>query len=74
MILTVNSSICWVQGFAIKMELDISRGFPGFLFCGFVDTIIRESKGVLELLWKTMVMICRQRRCNFIPADIKKGG
>ena len=77
MIITISSSVIFgYSGIPIKIELDVSRGFPKFLFVGLADTIIKEAKERVRVVLEShgYKMPHKKVTVNFVPANIKKIG
>lgn len=77
MIMSVDCSVLsGYKGIPIKIELDISRGFPSVLFVGLADTMIKESKERVRVALENngFSMPHQKVTVNFVPADIKKIG
>lgn len=77
MITSIDCSVLsGYRGIPIKIELDISRGFPSVLFVGLADTMIKESKERVRVALENngFQMPHQKVTVNFVPADVKKIG
>lgn len=77
MVITISSSVLsGYSGVAIKIELDVSRGFPKFLFVGLADTMVKESKERVRVVLEGhgYKMPHKKVTVNFVPANVKKVG
>ena len=60
MIITISSSVIFgYSGIPIKIELDVSRGFPKFLFVGLADTMIKEAKERVRVVLESQMTYIR---------------
>lgn len=77
MITSIDCSVLsGYRGIPIKIELDISNGFPSVLFVGLADTMIKESKERVRVALENngFTMPHQKVTVNFVPADVKKIG
>lgn len=77
MVITISSSVLsGYSGIPIKIELDVSRGFPKFLFVGLADTMIKEAKERVRVVLEShgYKMPHKKVTVNFVPANVKKIG
>lgn len=77
MIYKVNScSIYGINGYIVKVEVDLSNGLPGFDIVGLPDATIKESKERVKAAIKNSELQFPHKRItiNLAPADIKKEG
>lgn len=71
-----SAVISGVNGLVISVEVDLSRGMPGFNIIGLADTVVKESKDRTRTAIRNSNLEFPKSRItvNFVPADIKKDG
>jgi len=72
-----SCAIIGLHGIPIEVEVDISKGFPGFHIVGLADTAINEAKErVRSALKNSEIQFPYTRRIliNLAPADVRKTG
>ncbi len=77
MVSNISSSvISGVNGLKISVEVDLSRGMPGFNIIGLADTVVKEARDrVRTAIRNSRLQFPKSRvTVNFVPADIKKDG
>lgn len=77
MLAIVNScAVYGMEGFIVRVEVDISAGLPAFDIVGLPDTAVKESKERVRAALKNSGFDFPMRRItvNLAPADIKKEG
>lgn len=65
-----------IEGFAVEVEVDISRGLPHFDVVGLADTAVKEAKERVHSAIKNSGYNYPLKRItvNLAPADVKKEG
>ena len=65
-----------IEGFAVEVEVDISRGLPHFDVVGLADTAVKEAKERVRSAIKNSGYNYPLKRItvNLAPADVKKEG
>ncbi len=65
-----------IEPYPIEIEVDISRGLPGFILVGLADTAIKESKERVKAAIKNsgFAWPAEKITVSLTPADIKKDG
>lgn len=77
MLSIVNSfGLNGIDGYMVKVEIDISKGLPGFDIVGLVGTAIKESKERVKSAIKNSALMYPTSKVtvNLAPADTKKDG
>ncbi|MBO7219386.1 MAG: YifB family Mg chelatase-like AAA ATPase, partial [Clostridia bacterium] len=77
MLSVVNSfGLNGIDGYMVKVEIDISKGLPGFDIVGLVGTAIKESKERVKSAIKNSALVYPASKItvNLAPADTKKDG
>ena len=77
MLSIVNSfGLNGIDGYMVKVEIDISKGLPGFDIVGLVGTAIKESKERVKSAIKNSALMYPTTKVtvNLAPADTKKDG
>lgn len=77
MLAAVNScALTGIDGFIVKVEVDISDGMPVFDIVGLPDSAVRESKERVRTAIKNsgIAFPVRKITVNLAPADTKKEG
>lgn len=77
MLSKINSiSLMGIEGFVVKVEVDIQGGLPGVCMVGLPDTVVKESKERVRSAIKNSGLSFPPTKIivNFAPADIKKEG
>ena len=71
-----SSSVFGLDGYLVKVEVDVSSGLPAFDIVGLPDASVRESKERVRAAIKNSGFEFPLRRItvNLAPADIKKEG
>lgn len=71
-----SGALAGIEGLAVMVEVDISRGLPGFYLVGLPNTEVRESRQrVLAALRNSGVKLPAGKiTVNLAPAGIKKEG
>ncbi|MEJ2058192.1 MAG: YifB family Mg chelatase-like AAA ATPase, partial [Desulfofustis sp.] len=72
----VSAALHGIDGILISVEVDISRGLPGFTTVGLPDSSVRESKDRVKAAIKNSGYDFPPQKItvNLAPADIKKEG
>ena len=68
--------LCGMEAFVVTIEVDISKGLPGFEIVGLPDAAVRESRDRVRSAMKNCGYDFPVSRItmNLAPADIKKSG
>jgi magnesium chelatase family protein len=77
MLTIVNSvALNGLNGYIVRVEVDVSRGLPGFDIVGLPDAAVREAKDRVRAALKNAGFEFPARRItvNLAPADLKKEG
>jgi magnesium chelatase family protein len=77
MLATVHSVTIWgIDGYPVRVELDISRGLPGISIVGLPDQAVKESRDRLKPAIKNSGLSFPGGKItvNLSPADLKKEG
>jgi magnesium chelatase family protein len=63
-----------MRALPITIEVDISRGMPGFSIVGLPETVVKESKDRVRsaLLNSHFAFPTKRITVNFAPADLPK--
>ncbi|NLY29741.1 MAG: YifB family Mg chelatase-like AAA ATPase [Firmicutes bacterium] len=71
-----GATILGVEGFLIDIEVDISRGLPGFEIVGLPDVAVRESRQRVRAAMNNSGFGFPLQRLtvNLAPADLRKSG
>jgi len=71
-----SAALHGIDGIPISVEVDISRGLPGFTTVGLPDSSVRESKDRVKAAIKNCgyEFPVQKITVNLAPADIKKEG
>ncbi len=71
-----SAVISGVNGLVVSVEVDLSRGMPGFNIIGLADTVVKEAKDRTRTAIRNSKLNFPKARVtvNFTPADIKKDG
>jgi len=71
-----SCSVIGIDGFIVKVEVDISYGLPGFSIVGLAEISVRESKDRVKTAIKNSGYTFPMERLvvNLAPADVKKEG
>ncbi len=71
-----SAALHGIDGIPISVEVDISRGLPGFTTVGLPDSSVRESKDRVKAAIKNCGYDFPPQKItvNLAPADIKKEG
>ncbi len=71
-----GATVMGVEGFLIDVEVDISRGLPGFEIVGLPDTAVRESRQRVRAAMKNSGFGFPMQRLtvNLAPANLRKSG
>ena len=73
----VNSiGISGMEGYQVKVEVDVSNGLPGFSMVGYLGSEVREARDRVLTAIKNSGFQCPPRKItvNLSPANIKKEG
>ncbi len=76
-LIKVRSGGVWgIEGFEVKVEVDIANGLPSFNIVGLPDTAIKESRDRVRSAIKNLGFSFPQKRItiNLSPSDIRKQG
>jgi len=65
-----------LEGYSVEVQVDISRGLPGFHIVGLPDTAVQESRERVRAAIRNSQFEFPQRRItvNLAPADVRKEG
>lgn len=78
MLVIINSAaMVGLDGAAIAVEVDISKGWPGFQIVGLPDTAIQEARERIRIAWKNTGLEWPHGKgitINLAPADVRKEG
>lgn len=71
-----GATVLGVEGFLVDIEVDISRGLPGFEIVGLPDAAVRESRQRVRAAMKNSGFAFPLQRItvNLAPADLRKSG
>lgn len=71
-----SGAIVGIEGFLIKVEIDVTNGLPAFNIVGLPDTSVRESRERIASAIKNSgyKFPAKRTTINLAPADIKKEG
>lgn len=71
-----SSAVFGIDGYLVKVEVDIASGLPSFSTVGLPDTAVRESKDrvVAAIRNSGFDFPIKKVTVNLAPADIKKEG
>ena len=71
-----GATVLGVEGFLIDVEVDISRGLPGFEIVGLPDVAVRESRQRVRAAMKNSGFGFPLQRLtvNLAPANLRKSG
>ncbi len=71
-----SAVISGVNGLVVSVEVDLSRGMPGFNVIGLADTVVKEAKDRTRTAIRNSKLKFPKARVtvNFVPADVKKDG
>ena len=72
-----TGTVAGITGRLIRVEVDVSSGFPGFFMVGLPDSAVRESESrIRAALRNSGVEFTWDRRItvNLAPADVRKTG
>lgn len=71
-----GATVLGVEGFLVDIEVDISRGLPGFEIVGLPDAAVRESRQRVRAAMKNSGFAFPLQRItvNLAPADVRKSG
>jgi len=69
-----SGAVLGIDGYIVKVEVDISAGLPSFATVGLPDTAIKESKNrvVAAIRNSGFDFPVRKVTVNLAPADINK--
>ena len=73
----VNSiGISGMEGYQVRVEVDVSNGLPGFSMVGYLGSEVREARDRVLTAIKNSGFQCPPRKItvNLSPANIKKEG
>ena len=73
---THTASIMGIDGYVIKVEIDITQGLPAFLMVGLAEGAVRESRVRVSSAIRNAGYMLPLRKivANLAPADIRKEG
>ncbi len=77
MIATINAAtVLGIEGFLVDVEVDLSRGLPGFDIVGLPDVAVRESRQRVRAALKNSGFAFPLQRLtvNLAPGDLRKMG
>jgi len=71
-----SCTLIGIDGYLVKVEVDVSLGLPGFEIVGLPDTAVKEAKDRVRAAIKNSDFSFPGQRItvNLAPADIKKAG
>jgi magnesium chelatase family protein len=71
-----SATLCGIDGIIVNVEVDLSKGLPGWQIVGLPETMIRESKDRVAAAIRNsgLEIATRKTTINLAPADIKKHG
>lgn len=73
----VNSiGISGIDGYLVRVEVDVSNGLPGFSMVGYLGSEVREARDRVITAIKNSGFQCPPRKItvNLSPADVRKEG
>ena len=73
---THTASIMGIDGYVVKVEIDITQGLPAFLMVGLAEGAVRESRVRVSSAIRNAGYMLPLRKivANLAPADIRKEG
>ncbi len=71
-----SCTLIGIDGYLVKVEVDVSSGLPGFEIVGLPDTAVKEAKDRVRAAIKNSHFSFPGQKItvNLAPADIKKAG
>ncbi len=76
MAVTRTASVMGIDGFMVRIEVDITQGLPAFIMVGLAEGAVRESRIRVSSAIRNAGYILPLRKivANLAPADIRKEG
>ncbi len=76
MAVTRTASVMGIDGFMVRIEVDITQGLPAFIMVGLAEGAVRESRIRVSSAIRNAgyVLPLRKMVANLAPADIRKEG
>ncbi len=73
---TRTASVMGIDGFMVRIEVDITQGLPAFIMVGLAEGAVRESRIRVSSAIRNAgyVLPLRKMVANLAPADIRKEG
>jgi len=73
---THTAATLGIEGFVIRVEVDISQGLPAFLLVGLAEGAVKESRVRVSSAIRNAgyVLPARKLTANLAPADVRKEG
>ncbi|MFO7768712.1 MAG: YifB family Mg chelatase-like AAA ATPase [bacterium] len=73
---THTAATLGIEGFVVRVEVDVSQGLPAFLLVGLAEGAVKESRVRVSSAIRNSgyVLPARKLTANLAPADVRKEG